>query len=274
MATATAPPEYLLGDAADERTRLMAQAALLEDEARALLDRVDIPLGADVIDIGCGPIGVLPLLSDRVGQHGQVTGFDRHGDRLDHAARTCAGLGNDRFALGDATDTGFTPGTFDLAHIRLLLVNVPDPIAVLREAARIVRPGGAVVVQEVDWLTWQCEPGLPAWAELREVLLEVWHSRGLDPEIGRRLPMLLRMAGLCEVEATARAGIDGAGHPYRRLILTFGDRCRDRILTAVLATADELDALVAAVDRHVADPGTVVVRAMTVPAWGRVGRRA
>ena len=211
MATATAPPEYLLGDAADERTRLMAQAALLEDEARALLDRVDIPLGADVIDIGCGPIGVLPLLSDRVGQHGQVTGFDRHGDRLDHAARTCAGLGNDRFALGDATDTGFTPGTFDLAHIRLLLVNVPDPIAVLREAARIVRPGGAVVVQEVDWLTWQCEPGLPAWAELREVLLEVWHSRGLDPEIGRRLPMLLRMAGLCEVEATARGG-----HRWRR----------------------------------------------------------
>ena len=74
MATATAPPEYLLGDAADERTRLMAQAALLEDEARALLDRVDIPVGGDVIDIGCGPIGVLPLLSDRVGPHGQVTG--------------------------------------------------------------------------------------------------------------------------------------------------------------------------------------------------------
>ena len=232
MATATAPPEYLLGDAADERARLMAQAALLEDEARALLDRVDIPLGGDVIDIGCGPIGVLPLLYDRVGPHGQVTGFDRHGDMLDHAARTCAGLGNVRFALGDATNTGFTQGTFDVAHIRLLLVNVPDPIAVLREAARIVRPGGAVVVQEVDWLSWQCEPGLPAWAELRDVLLEVWHSRGLDPEIGRRLPMLLRTTGLCEVEATACAGIDGAGLPYRRLILTFADRCRDRILTA------------------------------------------
>src|SRR5215218_10781467 len=70
MATTTTPAEYMLGDAADERARLMAQAALLEDEARALLDRVDIPVGGDVIDIGCGPIGILPLLSERVGPHG------------------------------------------------------------------------------------------------------------------------------------------------------------------------------------------------------------
>ncbi len=211
MATTTTPAEYMLGDAADERARLMAQAALLEDEARALLDRVDIPVGGDVIDIGCGPIGILPLLSDRVGPHGQVTGFDRHGDMLDHAARTCARLGNVRFALGDATDTGFTPGTFDVAHIRLLLVNVRDPIAVVREAARIVRPGGAVVVQEVDWLSWQCEPGLPAWAALRDVLRGLWHSRGLDPEIGRRLPTLLRDGRV------VRGGGDGPRrHRWRR----------------------------------------------------------
>ena len=274
MATATAPTDYMLGDTADERARLMAQAALLDDEARALLDRLDIPVGGDVIDIGCGPIGILPLLSDRVGPHGQVTGFDRLGDMLDHAARSCAGLGNVRFALGDATDTGFTADTFDVAHVRLLLVNVPEPMAVLREATRIVRPGGVVAVQEVDWLSWQCEPALPEWTALREVLRSLWHSRGLDPDIGRRLPTLLRAAGLCEVEANGRAGIDGAGHPYRRLILTFAERFRERILAARLTRPDELDALVAAVDRHLADPGTVVVRAMTVQAWGRVAGRA
>jgi hypothetical protein len=76
------------------------------------------------------------------------------------------------------------------------------------------------------------------------------------------------------VEATARAGIDGAGHPYRRVLLTFANRFRDRIVEDGLATTDELDALVAAVDRHLADPATVVVRAMTVQAWGRVAGRA
>jgi len=125
--------------------------------------------------------------------------------------------------------------------------------------------------------TWPADPGRRTraeWTALREVLRSLWHSRGLDPDIGRRLPTLLRATGLCEVEANGRAGIDGAGHPYRRLILTFAERFRERILAARLTRPDELDALVAAVDRHLADPGTVVVRAMTVQAWGRVAGRA
>ena len=89
-----------------------------------------------------------------------------------------------RVVLGDATDTGLARGAYDLAHIRLLLVNVPDPAAVLREAVAIVRPSGTVAVQEVDWLSWQCEPALPEWTALRDVLMRLWHSRGLDPASG------------------------------------------------------------------------------------------
>jgi SAM-dependent methyltransferase len=277
MTMHTVPAEYMLGADDDERRRLVDQAAMLEEEARSLLDRLDVPVGGDVIDIGCGPVGVLRLLAERVGPHGRVTGFDRQADMLDHAARVCAGLGNVRFALGDATDTGLPRGTFDLAHVRLLLVNVPEPAAVVREAAAIVRPGGTVAFQEVDWLSWQCEPDIPAWGELRDVLLALWHSRGLDPCIGRRLPAMLRATGLREVQATALAGIDGAGHPYRRLILTFAERFRERILATAMTSAACLDELVGSVDRHLADPDTVVVRAMTVQAWGRVpgtaGRR-
>ncbi len=149
-------------------------------------------------------------------------------------------------------------------------MNVPDPMAVLREAVAIVRPGGTVAVQEVDWLSWQCEPDVPAWRALRDVLLALWHSCGLDPCVGRRLPRMLRGAGLREVAAHAHARIDSAGHPHRRLLVTSADRCSERIVDAGIATAGELDDLVTAVDRHLADPDTVVVRAMTVQAWGRV----
>jgi SAM-dependent methyltransferase len=273
MATATtARADYMLGDAEEERRRLVAQAALLDGEARALLDRLDIPVGGDVVDIGCGPVGILPLLSARVGPHGQVTGIDRHPAMLADAAGTCAGLGNVRVALGDATDTGLARGAYDLAHIRLLLVNVPDPGAVLREAVAIVRPSGTVAVQEVDWLSWQCEPALPEWTALRGVMLRLWHSRGLDPCIGRRLPALLRAAGLREVTAVATAGIDGTGQPYQRLLLTFAARFREHLLDGI-TTAGELDRLVDAVAAHLARPDTVVVRAMTVQAWGRVAGR-
>ncbi len=273
MATATAPVDDTLGEATEERRRLLDQAALLEGEARAFLGRLDIPVGGDVIDIGCGPIGVLPLLSERVGPHGQVTGLDHHGDMLDHAARVCASLGNVRFVLADATDTQLARGMFDLAHIRLLLGNVADPAGVLHEAAAIVRPHGTVAVQEVDWLSWECSPAHPAWVALRTILLRLWHARGLDPYIGRRLPSLLRSAGLHDVEARASAEIDSAGQHSQRLILTFAERFRSRIVEAGIATAAKLDSLCGQLARHLTRPDTVVVRAMTVQASGRVGRR-
>ena len=268
--TTTERPEYLLGDSQSERRRLVAQAALMEDEAGWLLGRLDVPVGGRVVDIGCGPVGILPQLSALVGPTGEVVGVDRHGDMLDHAARTCAELPNVRLELGDAVATALPRRSFDLAHIRLVLVNVPDPLAVLREAVAIVRPGGTIAVQEVDWLSWQCEPAHPAWTRLRNILTRLWHSRDLDPFIGRRLPALLELVGLVDVRAMSHAGVDMVDDWYQRLIVSFGAMFRPRIIDAGLATADELDGLLAELAEHLAAPGTVVVRALTVQAWGKV----
>jgi SAM-dependent methyltransferase len=268
--TTTARPEYMLGDSQAERRRLIAQAALMEDEAGWLLQRLDIPVGGRAVDIGCGPVGILPQLSARVGPNGEVVGLDRHADMLDHAARTCAELPNVRFELGDAVATELPRRSFDVAHIRLVLVNVPDPVAVLREASSIVRPGGTVAVQEVDWLSWQCEPAHPAWTRLRTILTGLWHSRNLDPFIGRRLPAMLDSVGLVDVQAMSHAGIDSVDDWYHRLMISFAGMFRGRIIDTGLADADELDALIADLGEHLATPGTVVVRALTVQAWGRV----
>jgi SAM-dependent methyltransferase len=260
----------MLGDSQAERRRLVAQAALMENEAAWLLDRLDIPAGGRAVDIGCGPVGILPQLSALVGPAGEVVGVDRHGDMLDHAARTCAELANVRLELADATATELPRRSFDVAHIRLVLVNVPDPLAVLREAAAIVRPGGTVAVQEVDWLSWQCEPAHPAWTRLRTILTRLWHSRNLDPFIGRRLPAMLEQVGLVDVRAMSHAGVDMVDDWYQRLIVSFGEMFRPRIVDAGLATADELNGLLAELSEHLAEPGTVVVRALTVQAWGKV----
>ena len=270
MTTTTERPEYMLGDSQAERRRLVAQAALMEDEAAWLLQRLDIPEGGRALDIGCGPVGILPQLSSRVGPMGEVVGLDRHADMLDHAARTCAELTNVRLELGDAAATGLPRRSFDLAHIRLVLVNVPDPLAVLREAAAVVARRGTVAVQEVDWLSWQCEPAHPAWTELREILARLWRSRDLDPLVGRRLPSLLGEVGLVDVRAMAHAGIDMVDDWYQRLIISFAEMFRPRIIATGLATADEIDSLVTELGAHLARPGTVVVRALTVQAWGRV----
>lgn len=263
---------YLLGHEDREIRRLVDQAALFEREVRWLFDEIAPQACRRAVDLGCGPVGVLGELSRRVGPGGQVAGVDNDPVMLAHARRFCAarGLSNVGLVRADAAATGLPGASFDLAHVRLVLVNVADPAAVVAEAARLVRPGGTVALQEVDWLSWQCEPPHPAWDTLRSLLLALWNSRGFDPCLGRRLPRLLGDAGLERVEAMAHAGIDSAEVPYQRLIVDFAERFADRLGELGLAGRAQLAGLIAPLRAHLGQPGTVVVRAMTVQAWATV----
>lgn len=263
--------DYHLGPSRGERDRLLMQADVLAPEACWLLDRIAVRPGWRVADVACGPIGILALLAERVGPAGEVVGLDRDSTMLADARENLDRLGLDdvRLVAADATDTGLPPDSFDLAHVRLLLVNVRNPADVVAELATIVRPGGVVAVQEVDWISWQCQPPHPAWERLRNLLWRWWDGRGLDPYLGRQLPALLRDAGLVDVQASAHAGIDVAGHPYQDLLLQFVRRFREELVAGEMIGQHQLDMLVADLERHLADPATVVIRALTVQAWGR-----
>src|SRR5216684_1275174 len=98
------PHDYFLGAALTERERLARQAASFEREARSLLDRVAIQPGWQAIDVGCGPIGILNLLAERVGPDGMVVGLEREARFAEMARRMIAehGLSNVHIVQGDA----------------------------------------------------------------------------------------------------------------------------------------------------------------------------
>src|ERR1700730_18142403 len=78
-ATETYPletPVYALGSDVPERERLRRQSAELRAQSAAFLDRVGVQAGQSALDLGCGPLGVIDLLSDRVGPGGRVVGMD------------------------------------------------------------------------------------------------------------------------------------------------------------------------------------------------------
>jgi SAM-dependent methyltransferase len=74
------PGSYALGSGLAETDRLRQQRAVLRAHSAALLDRVGLRTGASAIDLGCGPAGILDLLSARAGPGGQVTGVDLDAD--------------------------------------------------------------------------------------------------------------------------------------------------------------------------------------------------
>ena len=100
---------YVLGGTQTEQQRLLAQASEFEIQSRWLLDQIDVRPGWRAVDIGCGPIDILNLLSERVGIEGSVVGLERE-ERFVAMARSeiaRRGLRNVEIVQADALNTGF-----------------------------------------------------------------------------------------------------------------------------------------------------------------------
>jgi SAM-dependent methyltransferase len=115
-----------------------------------------------------------------------------------------------------------------VAHARTVLVNVPDPEAVLAEMTRLVRPGGWVASLEPDVAVHLYHPANPAWDRLHEIFIAAVQADGVDPFIGRRLPELFREAGLSDIGVRAHTELYPPGHTRRTIRLDLVRRCGPR----------------------------------------------
>jgi demethylmenaquinone methyltransferase/2-methoxy-6-polyprenyl-1,4-benzoquinol methylase len=107
--------------------------------------------GANALDVCCGTGDLAIALARVVGRGGQVTGLDFSGEMLERARRKKRrdGSAEITWVQGDATAMPFPDNSFSAVTIGFGLRNLPDPEAGLRELARVVRPGGKVVVLEI-----------------------------------------------------------------------------------------------------------------------------
>jgi ubiquinone/menaquinone biosynthesis C-methylase UbiE len=268
-ATATAD-QYFLGHGPAEQRRLQRQAEQLAGEAAWLLDRVGPLEGRRAVELGTGPRGYLDALSERVGWTGTVVGVERSADAVALARLLVArrGLANVQLLHGDARSTRLPGASFDLAIARLVLVNVPRPEQIVAEAVRLTRPGGTVAFHEADALSEACDPPHPAWTRLRDLLNRYAALNDIDPFVGRRLPRLLRDAGLADINAHPIVHTHEPGHPRRTLLPDFVDNLGERLIANGLTTAHELDRLQAQLRRHLQDPHTLDISQIYIQAWG------
>ncbi|MFI9721936.1 class I SAM-dependent methyltransferase [Streptomyces sp. NPDC052396] len=260
--------DYRLGASEAERQRLLAQGDLLRPAARELLDRLPLAEGARALDVGCGPLGIMDLLSARTGPHGRVTGLDADRRMIEWARESVAALSLPNVSLvqGTLPSPRLPQAAFDLVHCRLLLINNAHPRGILGAMAASARPGGWIAVQEFDWASWHCDPPHPAWDRLKSLLVPVF---GGDVHIGGQLPTLLREVGAMDIGLAAHTFYWRPGDRYQGLLLHFAGLFRDRI-TANGTDPRTLDALTTELRRHLAHPDTVVREALLVQAWGRI----
>jgi SAM-dependent methyltransferase len=115
---------------------------------------------------------------------------------LDLAARRCAEHERVELHPADAVSLPVDDASFDAALCVQVLEYVPDPAAALAEMHRALRPGGRVVVWDVDWATVSLHA---LDSDLTERVLRAWDEHLTHPSLPRTLGPRLRSAGFEEV---------------------------------------------------------------------------
>ena len=160
--------------------------------------------GMEVLSVGCGPGVILRAICDL---HPSVrgTGIDISSDRVTQAIRKNRDNARARFVCGDAHAMQFPEESFDVVYCRMLLQYLPKKERAVTEMVRVCRPGGKVLLQDLDGqLLWHY-PEDPALQHGIEKVVKALGDTGFDPFVGRKLFWLARNAGLENLKVQVEA---------------------------------------------------------------------
>jgi arsenite methyltransferase len=182
----------------DEETSRRVEAVYatpdVVDQRRVTRAALGLKPGERVLDLGCGPGYLSAEMAEEVGSEGRVHAVDvsesmlelaRRRERSDQAAPI-------EFGIANATALPFEDESFDALTCTQAYEYVADIEAALREAHRVLSPGGRLLIVDTDWdsIVWRTSD-----EERTTRILRAWDEHLAHRDLPRRLPQLLRDAG-------------------------------------------------------------------------------
>ncbi len=243
--------------AEDWHSWFLHQATWTQATRRWLYGQAGLSAAHAALEVGCGT-GVIAAEVARLGP--AVTGLDCDAAMLAVARRRAPSV---RLVQGDAHALPFAASSFDVVLCHYLLLWLADPSGALREMARVVRPGGAVLAcAEPDYGGRVDHP--PELARLGQLQAESLHRQGADPHIGRRLGELFSAAGLSATVGVMAGQWTVPSPPDAAFAAEWAVRRQD---LAGSVSSEELDRL-EEIDRQAAAAGR---RLLFVPTFYALG---
>ncbi len=182
-----------------EISRLRTQSLLAWQQELRMLMRFGLQDGMTVLDLGSGPGFIIEQLLTILPKS-QFIALDNEPAMLERARRLLQEAHPDRLRFVEASvmETGLSENSIDFAIARFLFQHLPDPVGAAREAQRILKPGGRLVLVDIDEGGFPIlfDPPLPPTLEvMRSLSAQAQAARGGNRNIGRHFWRILRAAG-------------------------------------------------------------------------------
>jgi len=190
-----------LSDPAGELERLETQARAGWRLELSYLQRAGFKEGATFLDLGCGP-GQTTLLLAHTFPQARIIGIDPDEGLLTRAVAQAEKTGVQSqcdFRTGRGEDLPLADNEVDFCYARFVFQHLTDPLEVLKEMKRVTRPGGKILIMDVDDEGVVIHPEPAGWKDFQRRAGEGQRLLGGDREVGRRLYALMLEAGLQSV---------------------------------------------------------------------------
>ena len=224
--------KYIFQNSEDhpELQRLQLLESIFDPHTKALIQKAGDLAGKHCLEVGAGAGSILRWLSEQVGGQGKVTAVDLDDRFLQNPP------GNVEVLVGDIQEIDLAAQSFDLIHVRYVLIHLPEGCYLIEKLWELLKPGGHLVIEEPDFtirkpIVTTVKDALLAFQNMHLACERLFDDNGMDPGFGTIMISWIQELGPQSIEVVNNSPVVQGGSDLAKMMNMSVQHLKDAYLT-------------------------------------------